>query len=121
MERLEQQHDGRLARAAEHAVFVDHVEIVGADASKTGYEVMYLCHWTHEQWAGHPKEFQWVPASDMGAQAPSKEKADSDEDYSEDDEHSDNESTTEAAKLPGKLQLEFTDGLLHQPIQVLQL
>ena len=77
MQRLEQQADSRLVQAADHAVFVDNVEIVGADSSKRGYEMMYLCHWTHPRWSGHPKEFQWVPASDMGP-----EKEDSDADYS---------------------------------------
>ena len=136
MQRLEQQADSRLVQAADHAVFVDNVEIVGADSSKRGYEMMYLCHWTHPRWSGHPKEFQWVPASDMGP-----EKEDSDADYSGSDiDHEESDSDADSweaddeplaqraarvatgkrkvTKLPGQMQLQFTDALLHQAVDV---
>lgn len=108
MQQLEQQADSRLTQAADHAVFVDNVEIVGADCSKKGYETMYLCHWTHPRWTGHCKEFQWVPASNMGP-----ENEDSDADYSGSDA-----ADEEVTKLPGQMQLQFTDALLHQAVDI---
>jgi len=105
LQRLEQQHDSRLTKAADHALFVDNVEIVGADSTKKGYETMYLCHWTHEKWAGHAKEFQWVPASTLG----------NDSESDEDGPHSDESGHEDDHKLA---QLQFSDALLHQRIQV---